>query len=512
MYSIEAAKAFEAGILKEDSGRTRAAMENAGMAIGRALHADYREIREWPEDAAVLVLAGKGLNTGDAFVACRLLAERVPGLRITVVQASPPEELNPLAAAALEELKAVVKIPLQLAGIRETPGAPAGPVDVVLDGLYGMGFSPPLREEPAALIRRVNERSDIALRAAIDLPSGVGEKTDPGSFVADFTYIPGVAKEPCFRPDNARFTGRLRFLEIDPFRDRAAPDGQTVFVASPVAHRSACRLRPARSDKRSFGHCLILAGSKTMPGASLMAATAAARSGAGLVTCLSQAAVSLNLASALPEAMWQPLPDKADREIDLEVIHIVARLAEKAHGLLIGPGLRIDRASVFALSRIVRETPLPLVLDASALTQDIMAAILGRTQSAGPVLVTPHRGEYARILGPHEDPEDPETLMEFARKFRLTILLKGNPTLVTDGERLVHVPSGGPVLARGGSGDILAGMALVQLAQDPDHPLEAAIRAVAWHGAAADALARERGATAVRTSELLDYLAPSLRA
>jgi NAD(P)H-hydrate epimerase len=384
-------------------------------------------------------------------------------------------------------------------------------VDVVIDGLYGLGFQPPLRPEAAALLKQVNARTDIDFRVSIDLPSGLdAASADPDTFVADFTYIPGVAKKPCFEISNSAHVGRVRFLELDVFSGQPE-EGHEWFVASPNAFKRINRIRPTASDKRSYGHVLVVAGSSRLPGAAVMATKGALQAGAGLVTTFTPGRLFHYLIGSAPEAMWAQLPLKTDGTLDPEAVRVVSQFTDKASGLLIGPGLMMDRSSSFTICRIVRENPLPLVLDASALTQDVMAAVLGRPLNAGPVVLTPHRGEYARILGLKEDPHDAAGFMAFCRKYRAITVLKGHPTLVCDGERIISVPTGGPVLARGGSGDILAGMLLTQLAQNPERPLEAVLATVSWHGTAGDSLARQCGSIAVKTTDLLPHLSRALR-
>jgi len=146
------------------------------------------------------------------------------------------------------------------------------------------------------------------------------------------------------------------------------------------------------------------------------------------------------------------------------------------------------------------------------LTQDTVGSVIGRPSFAGPVILTPHLGEFARLSSVAAANVRKEHLVEFSRKYRAITVLKGSPTRISDGERCIDVPVGGPVLARGGSGDILAGMMTTLLAQRPEDPLSAAIQAVSWHGAAANALAQDRGAIAVRTTEMLPYLSSTLRA
>ena len=243
-----------------------------------------------------------------------------------------------------------------------------------------------------------------------------------------------------------------------------------------------------------------------------MATMGCLQAGAGLVTTFTPVTVATQIASRVPEAMWRPLPVTPDGGLEVESVRIINREATKAQALLIGPGLVLDRSTVFTLSRVIRETPIPLVLDASALTQDVIAAVLGRSLSAGPVIVTPHAGEFARMHGIKESGDPVQELIRFSQKYRALTVLKGSPTYVSDGKRRIAVPAGGPVLARGGAGDILAGMLTLLLAQNPGNPLQAALQAISWHGAAADELARRQGAIAVQTTEILPHLSTSLRA
>ncbi len=512
ILSIADAREYEKSVLGDDLETTAFAMEQAGLAIGEGVLRDYAELQDWPLDASILVLAGKGLNSGDAFVACSLLKEVLEELTVTVVMTKDEEELHPLAAKALNELRSAMQEDLELLSVEAYLSREPSPIDVVLDGLYGHGFRPPLREPAAELLDHVNNRTDVLLRAAIDLPSGLGMESDPNGFVADVTYVPGVAKAPVFDPGNAGKVGRIRFLEIPPFLDPSLPETGGDLVVSPQAFKVLNQPRPVHSDKRDFGHCLVLAGSAQMPGAALMAVMGALQAGAGLVTALTPASVATQIASKVPEAMWQGLPLTPEGGLDVESVRHVARLAAKADALLIGPGMVLDRPTVFAISRIIRETALPLVLDASALTQDVVAAVIGRPQHFGPVVMTPHVGEFARLRGRDADFISSEELIQFSHKYRSLTLLKGTPTRISDGRHHILAPVGGPVLARGGSGDILSGMITALLARMRDDPLLALLCAVTWHGAAADALARDRGSIAVTTTELLPRMSDVLRA
>lgn len=178
---------------------------------------------------------------------------------------------------------------------------------------------------------------------------------------------------------------------------------------------------------------------------------------------------------------------------------LVRARAAKATALLIGPGLGAEAETVALAAHLAGEAKMPLVLDADALRPEVVARV-----RAKPFIGTPHAGEFERIA----------PALFTGGKFRAAqgvLVLKGPLTRVTDGKTIYHSPFGGPVLARGGSGDILAGLIGGLLAQHPAEPLLAACRGVVWHGRAADLLARTRGQVAVEISEILEHLGHALR-
>jgi hydroxyethylthiazole kinase-like uncharacterized protein yjeF len=514
IFDLEAARSYETGVLGNSDEALSAALNEAGRAIGHAIPGCYGEYKPWPEQPRLLLLAGKGLNAADGVVAALELAERHGGLSITLVETEPEADWHPLLAKAVGALSGhggVLSVSRRgIDAFLQEPGASA--YDVILDGIYGMGFRGQMAAGPARLIEAINAETGGGIRIAIDLPSGLGaEGAHEPTFKADVTLVPGVVKAPLFHESATGYVGRIRFLELATFSGQTVPEGIEPIFGAPQAFKGLGRLRPAVSDKRDNGHVLIFAGSNQMPGAALMATLAALQSGAGLVTTFTPSNIVKELVGMAPEAMWRPLPLTMDGGIDVEAVKIVAQLAPRADAILIGPGLLLDKATLYTVCRIVRETPLPLVLDASVLTQDVMSAVLARTASGGPTVATPHEGEYLRMHGFRETSTEPEQMVDFCRRTRMTVVHKGVPTRIVNGDRHVLVPSGGPVLARGGSGDILAGILTTLLAQKPDDPLMAALQAVTWHGAAANALAEHHGATAVRTTDLLNYLGAVLR-
>ncbi|HEY4989433.1 MAG TPA: NAD(P)H-hydrate dehydratase, partial [Opitutaceae bacterium] len=364
--------------------------------------------------------------------------------------------------------------------------------DVAVDGIFGLQYRAPLPDEARAAISTADGCA-IRFRASVDLPTGLSEK---GAFRADFTYATGSAKAALLGCANA---GRPRYLDLGFFRGEEVggePGGDRVLLPSVVSPLAG--LRSASSDKRSQGHLAIVGGSGGYPGAVLMATLAALRSGVGLVTALVPERLASLYAARAPEAMWVGLPETAGGGLALGGLARILEGSQRATALAIGPGLGRDPETHALALALVKGATLPLVIDADALQPDIVRAGEARR------ILTPHAGELERIARGAE-------LRGLCRELGATIVAKGPVTRVTEGATTYRSFFGGPVLSRGGSGDLLAGLTGGLLAQTPTEPLLAACRAAAWHGMAADRLARAHGQTAVQIVQWLDFLAPALR-
>jgi NAD(P)H-hydrate epimerase len=501
------AQAWEKQILGDDPEHAWAAMNRAGAGVGAAIVRDFTSWRPLPRDPRVLVLVGPGHNGGDALLAAREILRARPRGRTTVVLLEPPEKLKPLTKRAWDELAANSGV---------TPATPeqfyallsAGQHwDICIGGLFGLAFHPPLPPSARALIQAVNNAPvAVGFRAAIDLPSGVGPTSDDLAFVADFTYATGIAKQPLFNPANAQWVGRIRYIDLGFFaQPYVGPRAFAENLLLPAALEPSAQLRNATGSKRQHGNLIVLSGSRAYPGAQMLNVLGALRAGVGLVTALTPFTFAASFAAARPEAMWRACPEEPDGSHGTASVGAMRELLPRATTLLAGSGMGRGPATQAMLQMMVKTCLLPLVLDADALMPKIITAAAERPADAGPVILTPHAGEFERIAGENAD------LAEFCRKFRVITILKGPVTRISDGSRIWCSTYGGPVLARGGSGDLLAGMVGTLLSQLPRNPFTAATRAVVWHGLAADALARAKGETSVLTAELASYLPEALR-
>ncbi len=510
----------EAGLFEKDlfAGNDTAewnAMRDAGKSVAAAVLRDSEEIGGFSRSPRLLVLAGKGHNAGDALIAARDILGKLPQATADVVFTFGERTLRPLAQRAWREL-------VESASDRVKPrsGVRASSLkaffeqnrcyDLSLDGVFGYQFRPPLSEETASVLRQANALN-VRFRAAVDLPSGLNES---GAFQADFTYATGIVKSQLLTCANA---GRLRYLDIGFFESE---EERTVSAAIlPDTHPAAGtsekhegdrvliprilaplrRFRSSQTDKRDYGHLFIIGGSHSYPGAVLMSVLSALRSGVGLVTAFVPESLVPSYAAQAPEAMWVGWPQGSAPGLTPVGLPLLTQRWGRASALLAGPGLGHDPSTHEILEQIVKTAPMPLVLDADALQPDLVR------DTRVPRILTPHIGEFARIARGAD-------FRSFRTETGATVVLKGPVTCIASPTSPSYYNFfGGPILARGGSGDILAGLIGGLLAQSPADPVVAACQGAVWHGLAADSLARAQGQTAVRVTELIDHLPAVLR-
>jgi len=510
IFSCKEALAWERQRLVGGAEAEWSAMLRAGAAIARGLENDAQEIGGVPPAARILVLAGKGHNGGDALLVARALLAARHQASVTVLPVFGERAFRPLAFRAWQQLVAAAPGRVELAtlrGMHERLAAEEG-WDVCLDGILGLQCHLPLDADLAGLLARLNEHRGCGLRIAVDLPTGVGEENAPVAFRADFTYAAGIVKEPVLRPAAARWVGRLRYADIG-FFEAAEPALVHEHVLTAAVLDPLRALRPAQCDKRNFGHLLVVAGSRTMPGAAFMTVRAALRSGVGLVTAVVPESLAPAFAARAPEAMWVPAAETPEGSIALENLSALREHLPRATALVVGPGLGRERETQALVQGLLSLAQAPVLLDADAL-QPAVIETLGVRESR-PVVITPHAGEFARLRGVDAAPVANAELIDFALARGVLTVLKGPITRISDGRRVWCSLFGGPVLARGGSGDILAGLIGGRLATGEGTPLMRVSQGVAWHGLAADRLARHHGATSATATELLEHLAPVLR-
>lgn len=283
-------------------------------------------------------------------------------------------------------------------------------------------------------------------------------------------------------------------------------------------HAEARKLLPPRPDsatKHEFGSALIIAGSAQYPGAAILAARAAVRSGAGYVRVAAPSAAAAALSAAVPEAIVHTLGnDHLKQDGNAPHAHM-----ERAHAVLIGPGIGTDPETAAMLESTLhqhqqRTDAAPVILDADALNW--MAAHQPDLKAlSGKLIITPHAGEMARLMQTERAAvleNGSATAADAARRHGAIAVLKGPGTIITNGAQARISPWQTSALAKAGSGDVLAGLMAGLLAQMPHSPMDAAALAVYLHGFAGAAAAEDKSAYAAAPSDIIDYLGDAFTA
>jgi NAD(P)H-hydrate epimerase len=272
--------------------------------------------------------------------------------------------------------------------------------------------------------------------------------------------------------------------------------------------------RKKNTDKSCYGHALIVAGSRGMTGAAILAARAALTSGSGLVTLAVGKSLVSRVAVAVPEAMTMELSETNQGSISYKAFSGIKKFIQRRriNSLLIGPGLSVNSETARLARRLALESPIPAVLDADGLNSfKRKANLFLKCQS--PLVLTPHRREFERVFG-LQWPEERETRAALAKKlckfYDVMLVLKGCRSLVVSASKIFVNTTGNPAMAKGGSGDVLSGVIAAFIAQGLD-AFTAARWAVYFHGKAGDIAAREKGELSVLASDLIEALPRAFR-
>jgi ADP-dependent NAD(P)H-hydrate dehydratase / NAD(P)H-hydrate epimerase len=479
-------------------------MERAGAGATRVLRARWRK-----PGGPVVVCCGKGNNGGDGFVLARHLRSARVGAEVWLVGRR--EDVRGDAAAMLARWRGAVTT-IESAEQVEALQRRLPRAGVVVDALLGTGLNAPVEGTLAAVIDAINAARRPVL--AIDIPSGISADTGQvlGTAVrADATATFAFPKVGQVLHPGAALCGELDVVDIGiPPAAVAAVQPRLQLLEAGEMGRALPRREPD-AHKGSFGHVLVVAGSRGKSGAALLSAEGAARAGAGLTTLAVAGALLPVVEGRVREVMSEPLPDGPDGTAALGDGTVIDRLLTGISVVVCGPGLgRSDEARAL-VHHLVRRVRVPLVLDADGLNAIAGTAVLRERPAA--TVVTPHPGEMSRLLGVSTAEVQADRVAaarRFAGEHGAVTVLKGARTVIAapDGTGAI-CPTGNPGMATGGMGDVLAGIAGGLLAQRLD-PFAAACLGVFAHGAAADAVAARRGTVGLLAGDLLAELPPTI--
>ena len=457
-------------------------MENAGHRVVEFLAERFAPLA----GQRIVVLCGKGNNGGDGLVIARQLHTRFALDSLHVVLLAEPAELKGDAAANFACL-------LAAGGTveREIP-AEAHAATLVVDALLGTGVSGAATGRMLQGIREINHGFPLAAVVAVDLPSGMPtDSGEPaGEFArADYTVTFTAPKPGQVQPPNCDHVGELVVGPIG--SPPELYEDVWLSLLEPEMFEELLAPRPPGGHKGTFGHVLVVAGSREKSGAAAMTGLGALRAGAGLVTVASESSAIPVIASHAPELMTVSL-DELDHLIEGKTV------------IAMGPGLGRGPDIEALVARTVTEFAHPIVLDADALVGHAFS-LPTRVR-----ILTPHPGEMSRLTGKTTAEIQSDRVgaaRTFATDRHVTLVLKGQRTVIAfpDGRVWIN-PTGTPAMGTGGSGDVLTGMIAGFLAQFPGQPDQAVAAAVYLHGLAGEIGARALGEKCLIATDILRYL------
>lgn len=492
-------------------------MERAGFAIFTAIVKHFGSVK----GKRFLVLCGPGNNGGDGFVIARYLCEA----EAEVICLSMKELDNlrgdaQLYASIYQKLYGNLHIYVDIEQIKRF----LQETEYVVDALFGNGLDRNLKSPYIEIIESINEHANRLKVIAVDLPSGL--EADSGQILGNapscqLTVTVGLPKWGLYLEPGRSRAGKVEVADIgfpkvlteDPTKECLIVDQELAASLLPTRARNAY--------KGTFGTVWVIGGSDYYLGAPLLSSQAALRSGAGMVLLAAPSSLCSKIGAAYPEVMRCPLEDEGFlNEHDLEYFpwlkndkngmelssHPCPWPSPKA--VCLGPGLGRKAETTEAVRTLITKCPVPMVIDADALWHLSKIATAEKVDLQQKCVLTPHLGELSRLLDT-DVAELEKNLPYYARlcaqKYHCIVAAKGSPTLVSDGQRCWLNSSGGPVLAQGGSGDVLAGLISGLLAQGME-PFEAAVLGVYWHGAAGDKASAEHSDRGLVASEISNLL------
>jgi NAD(P)H-hydrate epimerase len=492
-------------------------MERAGIAVAARIKEIYGRKR-------IIVISGRGNNGGDGLAVARDLHNE--GWDVKVFLISMPEELK---GDALFQYKAAMQLGVSVQPIEELLTCHASIFSrhsLIVDAILGTGLSKTVTGNLSEVISLING-SGLPV-VSVDIPSGVS--SDSGQVMgvavrADHTVAFGLPKRGHFLYPGAELSGRLFVEDIGFPRELLDPGRSDIEL---IEKREVSALIPVRrnySNKGDYGRILIIAGSRGKTGAALMAARACLRTGAGLVTLGVPESLADVFQSRVTEEMVLLLPDRGDGTLSESASRGILDFIDKAsHILAIGPGIGVSEDTGRLVKNLIKGAVSPIVIDADGINslkgdRKIFA------KAKAPVILTPHPGEMARLLGESESTgrdsgKDPcfragisdiekdriSTAVSFAKATKTFLVLKGVPTVIAtpDGKAFLN-PTGNPGMATAGTGDVLTGMISGLLGQNRN-PLQACILGVYMHGLSGDIAAAEKGQHSLIATDIIDKI------
>lgn len=455
-------------------------------------------LTELPQGKVVYVMAGNGNNGGDAVFVAYFLKN--VGVEVQLFHCDCGGAVSADCAESLRQFSEKYQDCFhKVCDVSELPAISGD--DVLIDGLFGSGLNRPLQGFYAEVVKFVNNADCTVF--AIDIPSGLmGEdnsQNDASAILhADYTYTFQFPKLSFLLPENADYVGSWRVLDIG-LSAKAIDEtpGSCFFLDDEMAEKML-KPRAKFSHKGTYGHALIVGGSRGKMGAAVLASKACLRSGVGLLTAYVPRCGYEIMQISVPEAMTM---DDAEENLLAAVPD-----AERYDAVGVGVGIGQDERTAAMLSALLKQSTRPMVLDADALNiVSLHREMFGYIPKNS--ILTPHPKEFDRLTSPSATTyERLQKALALSAEWQVYVVLKGAHTAVVCPDGKVYFNStGNPGMATAGSGDVLCGVITSLLAQRYT-PLEAALLGVYAHGKAGDRAAAQRSQQNMTAADIVEHL------
>lgn len=454
-------------------------MQNAGKTCANEILKNYNCTNK-----KVAVICGNGNNGGDGFVVAKELKENGANVTVVLPLGKPITETAKYYFDKLEDTKITTEF--------------SGEFDIIIDALFGIGLNRELSENICNLLTKLNLCN--AVKIAIDIPSGI--EADSGkilgaAFKADLT-VTFIAYKPCFfLPLGNEYCGKVVVADIGV---------KLTDYSFTINQKPETKKRPKNSHKGTFGTALIICGSYGMAGAAILAARAALRSGVGIAKVVVCDSIYQTLTLGVPEAVCIPVNQNSLGTLTSELPPSSA--FQKTTAVLFGCGIGLNNDTETLLQNLIQTVDVPFVIDADGINA-LATSIDILKNSKAPIILTPHPAEMARlckITVAEVEENRIEVAKNFAKKHNCFVVLKGANTIIAspNGEICINA-NGNPSLAKGGSGDALAGVIVSLLAQGL--PVFEAVKAAVYlHSEAADKALNKRHEYSILASDIIEEL------
>lgn len=485
-------------------------MENAGRRVAAAV---LESMRRTGLDSATVV-CGAGNNGGDGLVAARHLLEM--GASVKVVLLARPARLR---GETRLNYAILTKLGTQ-AGIRGRLEVHSDPAarniarnrrkSVIVDAIFGTGFHGKLSGGALRAVGWINDQPGPVI--AVDIPTGLD--ADNGMFAggcvrATSTVTMGELKAGLLVGQGPAVCGAIIVAGLGIPLPHVQPAGGWIRRVTPADAALALPARPLNSHKHSVGKILILAGSVGYTGAAALTASAALKSGAGVVVLAVPLSIYPILSKKLTEIIVKPVPESVDGTFSQNSLESLERELIWADVLIVGPGIGKSEGTRSLLKNLLKLTGKKILLDADGLTLIAEDKALWGILRRNTCILTPHSGEFSRLTGLSTDRIEAgrvECARSFAKLKKIHLVLKGAPTLVADPTGKVYINQGGnPGMSSAGMGDLLSGI-IAALWAESGEPASAAYAGVSLHGQAGDRAADRIGSRGITARDLLNEI------